>query len=79
MREQPLPAQRRGLTAIDGAMTLIIVLLIIQIWLITVTLENYLAGHHETTLPAAIVSGAILVGCAGLYAFIDRVDSKARE
>ena len=79
MREQPTPSQKRGLTAIDGAIALIVLLLIVQIWLITATLETYLAGYHETALPAAIVSGVIFVACAGLYLFIDRVDSEARS
>lgn len=79
MRQQPTPSQKRGLTAIDGAMALIVLLLIVQIWLITATLETYLAGYHETALPAAIVSGIIFVACAGLYLFIDRLDSEARS
>jgi len=79
VRQQPTPSQKRGLTAIDGAMALIVLLLIVQIWLITATLETYLAGYHETALPAAIVSGIIFVACAGLYLFIDRLDSEARS
>jgi hypothetical protein len=79
VREQPTPSQKRGLTAIDGAIALIVLLLIVQIWLITAALETYLAGYHETALPAAIVSGVIFVACAGLYLFIDRVDSEARS
>ena len=34
--------QRRGLVAIDGAMALIAILLIVQIWLLSATLETYL-------------------------------------
>ena len=56
MRQQPAPSQRRGLTAIDGAMVLIIVLLIVQIWLLSATLESYLAGHREAAIPGAIIS-----------------------
>ncbi len=79
MREQPAPSQKHGLTAIDGAMALIILLLVVQIWLITATLESYLAGYHETALPAAIVSGIIFLACVGLYLFIDRLDAESRH
>ena len=48
------PPQNRGLTAIDGAMALIVILLIVQIWLLSATLESYLAGHREAVLPGAI-------------------------
>src|SRR5438445_13097177 len=37
------PPQNRGLTAIDGAMVLIVVLLIVQIWLLSATFEAFLA------------------------------------
>jgi hypothetical protein len=43
--------QRRGLVAIDGAMALIFILLIVQIWLLGATLEAFLAGHAGAVLP----------------------------
>lgn len=73
-----LPPQNRGLTAIDGAMTLIVVLLIVQMWLLTAALEAFLAGHRETALPAAILSGLLFFACLGLYLFVDRVDAEVR-
>jgi hypothetical protein len=74
-----IPQQNRGLTAIDGVMALMILLLIIQIWLLSATLEAFLAGHRESALPAAIVSGLIFVACLGLYVFVDRLDAEARK
>jgi hypothetical protein len=69
---------RRGLTAIDGAIALIAILLIIQIWLLTATLEAFLAGHSEPLLPGAIISGVIFTACFGLYLFVKRLDEKGR-
>jgi hypothetical protein len=69
----------RGLTAIDGAMALIIILLIVQIWLLSATLEAYLAGHHEAALPGAIISAILFVACLALYLFVDRIDSEIRH
>ncbi len=71
--------QKKGLTAIDAAMALIVVLLLVQIWLLTATLETFLAGYKETTLPAAVVSGLIFAACVGLYLFIDRIDLEHRK
>ena len=48
--------QRRGLVAINGAITFIVILLIVQIWLLGATLETFLAGHAGAVLPAAIFS-----------------------
>src|SRR6201997_1167806 len=58
--------QRRGLVAIDRAMALIIILLIVQIWLLSATLETYLARHTGAVLLAAILSGLVFSGCLAL-------------
>jgi len=73
------PVQRRGLTAIDGVIALIVILLIVQIWLLSATLSAYLAGHRGSVLPAAIVSGLIFAGCAVLYGFVEGIDRRARR
>lgn len=73
------PPQSRGLTAIDGAMVLIIVLLIVQIWLLSATLETYLAGHRDAAVPGAIISAILFAACFALYRFVDRIDSEVRK
>jgi hypothetical protein len=67
----------RGLTAIHGALALIVVLVIAQMWLLTATLEQYLAGHHDAAVPAAIVSAILCAGCVALYLFVVRVDASS--
>ena len=71
--------QRRGLVAIDGAMALIFILLIVQIWLLGATLETFLAGHAGAVLPAAIFSGLVFLGCLALNVFVTRVDQESRK
>lgn len=71
--------QRRGLVAIDGAMALIVILLIVQMWLLSATLETYLAGHAGAAVPAAIFSGLLFSTCLALNLFVDRVDREARR
>lgn len=73
------PRAGRGLTAMDAAIALIAVLLIVQMWVLTASLESYLAGHREVTLPAAIVSAAAFIGCLMLYLFIRRLDREVRR
>jgi hypothetical protein len=73
------PPQNRGLTSIAGAMALIAVLLIVQIWLLSATLESFLAGNHKSAMPAAVFSGLMFLVCLGLYAFVDRVDLQVRR
>jgi hypothetical protein len=73
------PPQNRGLTSIAGAMALIAVLLIFQIWLLSATLESFLAGNHRSAMPAAVFSGLMFLTCLGLYGFVDRVDAQTRS
>ena len=60
-------------------MALIAVLLIVQIWLLSATLESFLAGNHKSAMPAAVFSGLMFLVCLGLYAFVDRVDLQVRR
>ncbi len=76
---KPQPRQSRGLTAIDGAMTLIVILLMVQIWLLSATLEAFLAGRREAVIPGAVISGILFAACLALYLFVDRVDSEIRR
>ena len=71
--------KRRGKTAIDGAIALIAVLLIVQMWLLTATLEAYLAGFYAGALPAALVSALLFSAAFALYLFIERLDRAARR
>lgn len=72
------PQQNRGLTAIDAVTALLVVVLVVQVWLLSATLDTYLAGHTDTALPAAIVSGLLFAVCLGLYVFVVRVDREAK-
>ena len=69
----------RGLTAMDGAMALIVLLLIVQIWLLSATLESFLAGDQAAALPGAIVSAVLFLACFGLYLFVERIDAEMRR
>ena len=71
--------RQRALTAINGAVALVVVLLMVQIWLLTSTLESFLAGHRETAVPAALISGLLFLACMGIYLLVDRLDREARR
>jgi hypothetical protein len=65
---------RRRTTALDGVAALLILLLMVQIWLLSATLDAYLAGHTDAALPGAICSGLIFAASAGLYWFVQRIN-----
>ena len=66
--------EHRGLGVIDGAMALGILLLVVQVWLLSATLDAYLAGHTEAAIPGAIASGVLFLACAGLYRLVSRIE-----
>lgn len=65
---------KRRITALDGVAALLILLLMVQVWLLSATLDAYLAGHRDAALPGAICSGCIFASAAGLYWFVRRID-----
>jgi hypothetical protein len=71
--------RQRALTAINGAVALLVVLLMVQIWLLAAALESFLAGHRETATPAALISGVLFLACLGIYLLVDRLDRETRK
>ena len=65
---------RRRITALDGVAALLILLLVVQVWLLSATLDAFLAGHNSAALPGAITSGLIFAAAAGLFRFAQRID-----
>ena len=80
MNRQSSPARRRRRVAIDAAMAMVIMVLMVQMWLLTATLESYLAGHRGVALPGLLLSLALFGVCAFLYRMVLRIDRmKERE
>jgi hypothetical protein len=74
----PNPARRRRRVAIDAALLFVVLLLMVQMWLLTATLESYLAGHHDVALPGLLTSLVLFAACFGIYRLVVRLD-KAPE
>lgn len=68
------PARRRRRVAIDAVMVLVILLLMVQMWLLTATLESYLAGHRGVAMPAFFSSLVLFAACAFLYSRVLKID-----
>jgi Na+-driven multidrug efflux pump len=73
-------ARRKRGVAVDAAMVMVILVLMVQMWLLTATLESYLAGHHSVALPGFISSLLLFGVCAFFYWLVLRIDRmKERE
>jgi hypothetical protein len=69
----------KRLPALNGALALIVLILIVQMWLLTASLESYLAGHREAATSGAVISAILFSACGGLYLFVGRIDRKSRD
>ena len=67
-------ARRRRRGAIDAAMVCVILLLVVQMWLLTATLESFLAGHRGVAGAAFLVSLCLFALCGALYLLVVRLD-----
>jgi hypothetical protein len=66
--------------AIDAALVMVVLVLMVQMWLLTATLESYLAGHHDAALPGFLSSVVLFAVCICFYALVLRIDRmKDRE
>jgi hypothetical protein len=61
---------RSALVVIDGALALIAIILVVQMWLLSATLEAFLGGHRAVVIPAALVSLSLAGACVALGAFV---------
>jgi hypothetical protein len=74
MKARLNPAREKRRVAVDAAMILVMILLMTQMWLLTATLESYLAGHVDVALPAMLASALLFAACAALYWMVTRLD-----
>jgi hypothetical protein len=70
--------RKQYLTTVNGALSLIVVLLIVQMWLLTATLEAYLGGHQDSALPGAIASALLFTGVLALYLLVNKIERSTR-
>lgn len=67
-------ARKKRRVAIDAALLFVVILLITQMWLLTATLESYLAGHVDVALPGFLTSAVLFAACFAIYQLVARLD-----
>lgn len=74
MKERNRFARSQRMTIVNGALVLAIVLVVLQLWLLTATMNAYLGGDRTTALPAALASLACLGVNLWLLRYLYRLD-----
>jgi len=65
-------------TIVYGMLSFVLILVVLQLWLLTATMNAYLGGDHSVILPAAGASLACLLLNLGLLAYLRRLDRVRR-
>lgn len=67
-------AQSKRMTIVNGALVFAILVVVLQLWLLTGTMNAFLGGDMTTALPAALASLACFGVNIWLLVYIYRLD-----
>lgn len=70
--------RERKFTIINAILIFVVLIVILQLWLLTASMNAYLGDDWAALLPAALVSLACLGLNLGLLRYVYRLDSRAR-
>ncbi|HEY7286141.1 MAG TPA: DUF6755 family protein [Vicinamibacterales bacterium] len=65
-------AQR--MTIVNGMLSFVVILVVLQLWLLTATMNAYLGGDRSVIWPAAAASLACLLLNAGLLRYLYHIE-----
>jgi hypothetical protein len=74
---RPFTREQRT-TIVYGMLAFILVLVTLQLWLLTATMNAWLGGDDSVVLPAAAVSLACLALNTGLLVYLRRIEPAQR-
>jgi hypothetical protein len=68
-------SRSQRMTMVNGVLLLVILIVVLQLWLLTATVNAYLGGDSGIVLPAALASVACLGLNIGLLRYLFRLDT----
>ena len=69
----------QGATLFSAILILVAIAVVLQLWLLTVSMEALLGGKTGTLIPAAIGSTVLLAINAGLLRYVFRFDREIQQ
>ena len=61
-------------TVVFGMLAFVVILVVLQLWLLTATMNAYLGGDRSVPLPAAVVSLICFLLILGLLRYVFRLE-----
>ena len=75
---RPFTRQQRA-TIVQGMLAFVVMLVILQLWLLTATMNAYLGGDDTVIWPAAFASAMCLLLNAGLLRYLYTIAVSGRD
>ncbi|HEY1379951.1 MAG TPA: DUF6755 family protein [Gemmataceae bacterium] len=69
--------REQRMTIVYGMLCVVLVLVVLQLWLLTATMEAYLGGDDSTVWPAAAASAVCFLLILGLLRYLYALESPA--
>lgn len=69
-------SRQQKTTIIFGILSIVIVMVVLQLWLLTATMNAFLAGQERVIVPAAVASIICFALNAGLLSYIYKMERR---
>ena len=69
-------SRKQKATIVFGILSIVVMIVVLQLWLLTATMNAFLAGQERVIIPAAIASIVCFALNAGLLRYIYRMERR---
>ena len=69
-------SRQQQLTIVDGILAIVAMIVILQLWLLTATMNAFLGGEQTVIVPAAIASGVCVLLNVGLLRYLYKMERR---
>ena len=69
-------SRQQKMTIVFGILSIVLMIVVLQLWLLTATMNAFLAGQERVIVPAAIASILCFVLNAGLLSYIYKMERR---
>jgi hypothetical protein len=76
MKKKRFVGEQR-IAIVQGILCIVLILVVLQLWLFTATMEAYLGGENSILLPAAFSSMICLALNGGLLIYLYKIDERS--
>lgn len=69
-------SRQQKTTIVFGILSIVLMIVVLQLWLLTATMNAFLAGQERVILPAALVSIICFALNAGLLTYVYKMERR---